>query len=1072
MSVANYVETIVKAHRFQDIICDHRLIAGVEANCAPNRLRWSKPIQNLLSALNIELYSHQALATDHIRAGHSIVVSTPTASGKSLIYNLPVLEQCLSDADSHALYLFPLKALAQDQLQAFNNLTKNWPKASQPKAALYDGDTPANERKRIRQSPPQVLITNPEMLHLGIIPWHEQWVEFLAGLRIIVVDEAHTYRGVFGSNMAHVFRRLNRLVRRYGLNPVYVLCTATVDNPKELAAKLIDAPQNNPPVVIDKSGAPQGPRHFIFLNPTLSPSTTAIDLLSLALENDLRTIVYCQSRKMTELISIWAGSGQNNKYQGQISAYRAGFLPEERREIEAKMASGQLKCVVTTSALELGIDIGGLDVCILVGYPGSVMSTLQRGGRVGRAKRESCVIIIAGDDALDQYFANNPNDFFSRAPEKAVLNPDNPIIAQRHLECAAAEMPLAKNEPWLKTPPQQKALEALIKSGRLKLSQDQNYYLATQKNPERHISLRGGGQAACIEDDQGQIIGSLDMFRAMRDTHPGAVYLHRGESYVIQSLDLRSGRVIAKHERVKWFTRPRGQKTTTILEEEERVSLGRCLVSFGRLKIIDQITAYEQRNNDSNQLLAIHDLNLPPQIFETEGLWYVIPEAIRLDIENLFLHFMGSIHAMEHAIIGLLPLQVMADRNDFGGISIPLHEQLGLSAVFIYDGLPGGAGLTREAFKYSRQILEDTLKAVKSCRCDDGCPSCVHSPKCGSGNRPISKEGAIMLMEELLKPGTEGDDLFTNLIIEKPLDHDFNPTLDPPSLQTIAPKNSETSIDLGQMRSDQKNHLQVKKEHKNIDLTKDDSFNLHSSPKIDPIDLTKDNSLNLDSKPKISPIEQKNEEQKNIDSTKDNSLNLDSRLKIAPIIRPNYIATNPPYHFMVIDVETRFEAKEVGGWRNCAKMGVSVTIAYDNLRDKFLRFEQKELPLLFQRLTQCDLVVGFNTQRFDYQVLQPFAEFDLSTLPTLDLFQKIFERIHTRVSLNSIAQATLNAAKSANGLQAIKWWREGKIDDIAKYCEQDVALTRDIYLYTLKHGFIFYLNKAGQKVKLDLDLAN
>ena len=1009
MSVADYVAEIMRAPRFHDQICAHRLIAASEAKFAPNRLRWSKPIQNLLATLKVQLYSHQALATDHIRAGHSVVVSTPTASGKSLIYNLPVLEQCLADPDSHALYLFPLKALAQDQLQAFNNLTSHWPKASQPSAALYDGDTSANARKHIRQTPPKVLITNPEMLHLGIIPWHDQWVEFLAGLRIIVVDEAHTYRGVFGSNMAHVFRRLNRIVQRYGLKPVYVLCTATVGNPGELASKLIDAPTNNPPVVIDKSGAPQGPRHFIFINPTIfSPATTAIDLLSLALDQDLRTIVYCQSRKMTELISVWAGSAQGSRYKQQISAYRAGFLPEERREIEGKMASGELKCVVTTSALELGIDIGGLDVCILVGYPGSVMSTLQRGGRVGRALRESCVIIIAGEDALDQYFAKNPDDFFSRSPEKAVLNPDNLVIAKRHLECAAAEMPLAKNEPWLKNPTEQKALAALTKAGLLKLSADENYYLAIRKDPERQVSLRGSGQACIIEDEQDQVIGSLDVFRAMRDTHPGALYLHRGQSFVIQNLDLKNYRVRAKQAHVKWFTKTRGQKSTTILEEEERQSLGRCLVARGRLRIVDQITAYEKRSSDANLLLSVHDLNLPPLIFETEGLWFVIPESIRLYLENEFIHFMGSIHAMEHAIIGLLPLQVMADRNDFGGISIPLHEQLGLSAVFVYDGIPGGAGLTREAFKVARDILADTLKAIQACPCDDGCPSCVHSPKCGSGNRPISKEGAIILMRELLAPGTEGDELLHSLTIEPPLDLDFNPALGDADTSLNRPQ-GEPAINLGQMRSE------PRKAQENTPITLE--------------------------------------------------------AERTPPVRANYQPQTPPDHFIVFDVETRLSAKEVGGWKHLHKMGVSVAIAYDSLRDNFLRFEQKDLPLFFQRLSQCDLVIGFNSLRFDYQVLQPFAEFDLLTLPSLDLHQKIFERIHTRVSLDSLAKATLNAQKSANGLQALQWWKEGNLTNIAKYCEQDVLLTRDIYLYTLEHGYLLYLNKAGQRVKLDLDLS-
>ena len=636
MSVDSLVQSLLANSLFKEILSDHRLIPAKEAQYAENHLPWPKPLKDLLAKRNLKLYTHQALATDHLRCGHSLMVSTPTASGKSLIYNLPVLEQYLLDRESHALYLFPLKALAQDQLQNFQSLTCDWPESARPRAALYDGDTKESLRRQIREDPPAVLITNPEMLHLGILPWHDRWTKFLAGLRLIIVDEAHTYRGVFGSNVAHLFRRLNRIQARYGLRPVYALSSATIGNPLELATQLIDAPKEATPIVIEESGAPQGPRHFFFLNPLNSPSTTAIYLLREALKLNLRTIVYCQSRKMTELISVWASSAEGSKYKDFISAYRAGFLPEERREIEAKMANGQLKGVVTTSALELGIDIGGLDVCILVGYPGSIMSTLQRGGRVGRAGQESAVFIIACEDALDQYFAHNPEDFFQRAPEKAVLNPFNPIIFARHLECAAKELPLYRDETYLQNEAAKKALQSLEQKGLLKLSLDQNYYLSTRKDPWRNLALRGAGSSCHIEDPKGQIIGSLDLFRVCKDAHPGAVYLHRGETYVIQSLDLDLRQVVAEKAEVKWHTKPRGQKFTTILEEEERQSLGRCLVARGRLRITEQITAYEKRSNFGNQLLAVINLNLPPQIFETEGLWYIIPDALRLNLEKEF----------------------------------------------------------------------------------------------------------------------------------------------------------------------------------------------------------------------------------------------------------------------------------------------------------------------------------------------------------------------------------------------------------------------------------------------------
>ncbi|MBR4741658.1 MAG: DEAD/DEAH box helicase, partial [Desulfovibrio sp.] len=935
MAVADYVTQLLSSHLKPDI-CAHRVFAAHEAQYAENKRPWIKPIENLLAAKHIRLYSHQALATDLIRAGHSVCVSTPTASGKSLIYNLPVLEQFFLDPEAHALYLFPLKALAQDQLLGIHELTKDWPKASQPTTALYDGDTTVEERRRIREKHPTILFTNPEMLHLAILPWHEQWTEFLANLRIIVVDEAHTYRGVFGSNMALVFRRLNRIVARYGHTPSYVLCTATLGNPAELASQLINAEHS--PDIITESGAPQGARHFFILNPTTSAaSTTAITLLKLALKENLRTIVYCKSRKMTELISIWAGSDKN--YKKQISAYRAGFLPEERREIEAKMNSGDLKCVVSTSALELGIDIGGLDICILVGYPGSVMSTLQRAGRVGRAKQESVVIIITAEDMLDQYFANNPDEFFSRTPEKAVLNPDNEVIAKRHLICAAQELALDSQEDWLQSSAMQKVLATLIQENELFKGKDHCWYTA-RKQPQRSVSLRGTGQQCHIEDENATLIGSLDTFRIFREAHEGAVYLHRGKSYVIQKVDLATQRIVAKQERVAWFTKPRAQKSTVILQEYARKSLGRSVALFAKLRITDLVTAYEKRSNHDNRLLSVQNLHCPPQIFETEGICYIIPDAIRLAIENEYLHFMGSIHALEHAIIGIIPLQVMADRLDFGGISIPLHPQVGLPCVFVYDGIPAGCGLTREAYGHAKELLEDTFNVVSHCPCLDGCPSCVHSPKCGSGNRPISKQGAILLLKHLLDEGDEGTTLCNTLTLSQ--------ATPPPEHPTGQPKTS-------------------------------------TMPK------------------------------------------------------------KPPERFVVFDVETRHSAQEVGGWHNAKKMEVSVVVAYESKTDRFLAFQQHELKDLFALFAKAELIVGFNSLNFDYKVLEPFTEMDLWKLPSLDILEQVQKTLHYRLSLNTLCKATLDVQKKADGIQALQWWKEGKMTEIISYCKHDVQLTLDLY---------------------------
>lgn len=1029
--VGEYIAALLASAKMGGQVTHHRLLPGAEPVFAPSRLPWPRAIGNLLEERGVRLYSHQALATDHIRAGHSVVVATPTASGKSLIYNLPVLERHLHDPDARALYLFPLKALAQDQLAAFTALTATWPEAARPTAALYDGDTSDHFRRKIRRDPPTVLVSNPEMLHLGILPHHEQWAAFLAGLTHVVVDEAHTYRGVFGAHMAQVFRRLNRLAGRYGARPTYVLCTATVGNPGELASGLIGAGDSAPvvveepgamaetprpadaPVVIDTSGAPQGPRHFVFLNPEQSPATAAIDLLKAALARNLRTIVYCRSRRMTELVSLWAGS-QSGPYKERISAYRAGFLPEERRSIEARMASGELLAVVSTSALELGIDIGGLDVCILVGYPGTVMATLQRGGRVGRAQQESAVIVVAGEDALDQYFARNPEDFFSRPPEKAVVNPDNEVILARHLECAAAELPLSADEPWLQSAGARRAVRELRKQSLLLQSADGRQWLAARKRPQRLVDLRGTGQSYSIEDQAGAVIGSVDGFRAWRETHPGAVYLHRGRTYVIEEVDPGRAAIRAKEANVSWFTRTRGQKSTDILEETERLAIGRCLVCRGRLRITERITGYEKRATSGNRLLTIVPLDVPPQVFETEGLWYVIPDAVRAGLEERFLHFMGSIHALEHALIGLLPLQVMADRNDFGGISIPLHPQTGLPCVFVYDGLPGGAGLTRQAFAGARELLEATRRVVGACPCEDGCPSCVHSPKCGSGNRPISKQGALALLDELLAPGGEGDALCRELRI--------SPV--PESLDGHLDGRLEANLNAG----------------------------AGASPDIRPRETPGTPFANAPRQEKIM---------ENSPATPASSPVPDSLTVHIPV--------PPPQHYVVFDVETRRSAAEVGGWHKAGQMGVSVTVLYDSLADDYFSYSQDELPALFERLRAAETVVGFNSLRFDYAVLTPFAPFELRALPSLDLLQRIKERLNYRISLDNLGQATLGEPKSADGLQALQWWKEGRCEEIAAYCRKDVDLTRRLYLFGLREGYLLFTNKAGQRVRVPVD---
>ncbi len=975
-NVADYIRSLLASERFARQVTHHRVLPALEACYGETRRPWPRAIVEVLREQGIaSLYSHQALTADTVRAGRDVVVATPTASGKTLCYSLPILEKCLQDPDSRALMLFPLKALAQDQLAAFGELTGHWPEAARPSIAIYDGDTTDHFRRKIRKNPPNVLITNPEMLHLAILPFHEQWTTFLASLSLVVVDEAHTYRGVLGSHISQLFRRLNRICARYAARPNFVFCTATVGNPEELAGNLLGRePEAETAIpVIRESGAPTGKRHMVFIDPEDSPSTTAIALLQAALARGLRTIVYCRSRRMTELIALWAAD-KAGSYAGRISAYRAGFLPEERREIEARMSDGQLLAVVTTSALELGIDIGNLDVCILVGYPGTVISTMQRGGRVGRSGQESAVLLVAGEDALDQYFIHQPEAFFGREPERAVVNPDNEVIVKRHLECAAAELPLACGDTWLRGPGAGAALRELEKEGLLLKSADGKEWIAARKRPQRHVDLRGCGASCTIVDAEGNPIGSVDGHQAYKETHPGAVYLHRGKTYVVKSLDMaeRVVRCEVPQQRVNWHTRVRSHKETAIIEVKASGAAFGSPVAFGRLRVTETITGYEQRSVSDNRLICVVPLDLPPLVFETEGLWFCVPDAPRRATEDGLMHFMGSIHALEHAGIGLMPLMVMADRNDFGGISTPMHAQLGMPAVFVYDGLPGGAGLCRSAFPRLAELFVAVRDLLLRCPCELGCPSCVHSPKCGSGNRPIDKAGALFLLERIMAaPAPVGDMVVSGLEPEQPKE------------KTVM----TADVEWGAPETEGAGRV------------------------------------------------------------------------VAPL----------PERFMVLDVETRRSAAEVGGWHRADLMGVSVAVLYDSKGDYFTEYEQEDLPAMFERLKEAELVIGFNSSRFDYAVLQPFAGYDLRSLPTLDMLVEVKKRLSYRVSLDNLARATLNAPKSADGLQALQWWKEGNLASIAEYCRKDVEITRDVFLFGHREGYLLFTNKAGQQVRIAVE---
>lgn len=961
--IKEYIQSLMASKRLGDQVVHHMMIPDHAPVLSKPKKPWPKQIKTMIQSAGIhDLYRHQTDAVDLIRSGRHLVVATPTASGKTLIYNLPVLENVLKNPESKALYIFPLKALAQDQMRTFKEMAGTDGCRKRPTINIYDGDTTAWHRKRIRETAPNILLTNPEMIHLSLLAHHHKWADFFCGLDMVVVDEVHTYRGIMGSHMAQVFRRLRRICSFYGKDPIFIFCSATVSNPSQLAQQLTGLFVDT----ITKSGAPMGAKHLVFMNPVQGPAQTAILLLKAALHRGLRTIVYTQSRKLAELIAIWAGS-QSGVFADRISAYRAGFLPEERREIEARLVKGELLAVISTSALELGIDIGDLDLCLLVGYPGSVVATWQRGGRVGRSGQESALVLIAGEDALDQYFMRHPAEFMKREPEAAVVNPYNPDILSKHLICAAAELPLKPDEPFMAHETVQKTASDLEVKGKLLRSQDGKKLYSSRQTPHRHVDLRGtGSQYTIVSSQTGQSKGEVDGFRAFKEAHPGAIYLHKGDTFLVNTLDMDTRTVKVSAARVDYYTRVRSHKNTEILEIYKQKKVFGTTGYTGRLKVTDQVTGYEKWRIHARKRLGIVPLDLPPLIFETHGLWFKIPLGIQRQTEEKYLHFMGGIHAIEHAAIGIFPLLVMADRNDLGGISTPFHPQLGTAAVFIYDGIPGGAGLSRYAFERAGNLLETTLGAICACPCESGCPSCVHSPKCGSGNRPIDKAAAIFILEKIIRR----DDVKTGLR-----------------------KRSQTT--------------------------------------------TKGFGKSLAAKPSPKKVETK--------KTKQNK------------------------YFGVLDIETQRSAQEVGGWNRSDLMGISCVVLYDSREDNYFEFLEDQIPLLIHHLKKFDLIIGFNIKRFDFRVLSGYSDFHFKKLPTLDILEDVHDCLGYRLSLDHLARVTLGKEKTADGLQALRWWKQGRIREIIDYCKVDVEITKDLFLYGKEKGYLLFNNKAKKTVRIPVN---
>jgi DEAD/DEAH box helicase domain-containing protein len=606
----------------------------------------------------------------------------------------------------------------------------------------------------------------------------------------------------------------------------------------------------------------------------------------------------------------------------------------------------------------MGIDIGGLDLCILVGYPGTVMTTWQRGGRVGRSGRESAIILLPQYDALDQYIVHHPHEFLKLGYEIAVTDPQNEEILKAHLPCAAAELPLETVEVDGREQSFRNLIDSLTRTGILLRTADGNQWLAAAYHPQRQVDIRSAGPAYVIlknsESDRHIPLGKSEGIRALKECHPGAIYLHRGETYQVQSLDLANRVIRVEPSQVSYFTRVKSEKETEILEVLASKPVGNFLARLGRVKVTETIIGYEKRRLFSQELLGMDALDLPKQSFETVGFWIEIEPDIVKRIQAAKLHFMGGIHAVEHAAISMFPLFALCDRNDIGGISIPLHPQVEKAAIFIYDGYPGGIGLAARGYDIILPLLEKTKDLIASCACPDGCPACIHSPKCGSGNKPLDKEAALSILKYLL-----GEWSFA---------------------ENMAP--SEAS----------------------------------ESPAV---------------------------------------------YRTAPTPRPS-----PPPRIGFFDLETQRLADEVGGWQNKHLMRVSVAVLYDTHTDSSEIFREEEVSSFLQRLQTLDLVVGFNIAGFDYEVLRAYSPYNLHKLPTFDILKEIQQVLGFRLSLSHLAEHNLGKAKTSDGIQAVRWFREGQWDALIEHCTTDVILTRDLFYRALDAGYLVYRDRQGRLLRI------
>ena len=757
MDVERFIAEIVNSDWYSNQLVHWEKIPG--RKFIPGKLKsdLSQSMKNVLESKSIDrLYCHQVESIDLALLGRHVIITTSTASGKSLCYNIPVYETLSRDKFSTALYVFPTKALAQDQykeLDLFHNFFKN------VAHGLFDGDTSSVDRSYIRKNS-RLLVTNPDMLHLGVLPHSNLWASFLRGLKYVVIDEAHIYRGVFGSHVANVIRRLRRLCSKYGASPKFILSSATIANPKDLAFNLTGLDVE----LVNIDGSPSAAKHFIFWNPPFenqdfgtrkSANVESAKLMSELIKRGIKTINFVRGRNQSEILSLYTKNylSDKNKYEAtKIASYHGNYLAADRRDIEKQLFEGELLGIVSTNAMELGVDIGHLDATILTGFPGSVSSSWQQSGRSGRGEHESLSLLVASNDPIDQYIMDYPSAFFGKSVEYSLLSPANPHIQKPHLKCSAYEMPISMGDTEFFGPEMLWSADELTESGSLTIKSSQWYPSASISYPAGDVDIRGIGSSTYVLVDKvtGAILETVDETTVYKSFYPGAVHLHKGESFLIAEIDFPANTIYCTQSEAPYYTDSKSLTQISVVNSIGSRHVGNTIVRYGVVNISTDVVSFKRIHKYSNQVITEEKLTLPNISFDTMAVWVDVSQEILERVQSFGFNQFGGLHGFEHLIMSLIPMFAMCHRDDVGGVSSLSHPDTATPQIFVFDNYPGGVGISELGYEIMEELWARSLNMIQRCLCESGCPACIQFPGCGRNNELLDKKSAKLILEEII----------------------------------------------------------------------------------------------------------------------------------------------------------------------------------------------------------------------------------------------------------------------------------------------------------------------------------